>query len=302
MLSKSKIFLACCLFFIFGVAIHSFNREWSAYQLLWFLGATLFLVATVICWRKFSLRIIFLIILFLFLGLWRYSISIPRMQPCDLGFYNSQQVKIKGTICNEPELDANNQQFSFCGKIITFAGESRIINGKALITTARYPVYHYGDLLIVDGKLQKPEPFQGFAYDEFLAQKQIYSLFFYPKITLISENNLLNHKQKIYSGLLVFKQKFKSIINKGLEEPEASLANAMFLGYKHDIPDRIRTTFSRSGLSHIIAISGLHISILIAIIFEVMLLAGLSRNGSFYFSVLVLFFIYNYDRLSHICC
>lgn len=288
MLTKSQIFLACCLSFIIGVAVHSFRIGWSQYELMWFLAAVVSLVAVFIFWPQPRARTIFLVVLFLFLGIWRYSLVIPEISPADISFYNGQKAKIKGAVCSEPERNSGNQQFRLCSKTIIRDGEQRSVAGKILVTAEPYPAHYYGNLIILKGELQKPEPFQGFAYDRFLAKQDTYSVAYYPEITLLAQDPPLSWTETIYKELLVFKQKAKSSINKGLEEPEASLANAMFLGYKNGIPDEVRNMFSRAGLSHIIAISGLHVGILIAIIFEAMLAVGLSRNSAFYSSAVVL--------------
>ena len=76
----------------------------------------------------------------------------------------------------------------------------------------------------------------------------------------------------------------------GLGEPEASFTRAIVLGDKNGIPENIRRTFSRIGLSHVIAISGMHISILAALVMGLLFGAGLARKYAFYLSTLFLIF------------
>jgi competence protein ComEC len=268
--------------------MHSFYIGWSRYELVWFSVVAISLMAVFIFWQQPKARIVFLAILFLFLGFWRYSLSVPEMTSSDVGFYNGQKVKIKGVVCSEPDRGATSQKFRMCAKLLTGPGGAGSVDGKVLVHTGGYPRYDYGQLLAVEGKLQKPEPFQGFAYDKYLAKDGIYALFYYPEITALG-NGHIGRGGEWYKRLLFFKNKIAKTVNKGLPEPEASLANAMLLGYKSDIPDEVRNIFSRAGLSHIIAISGLHIGILIAIIFEIMLMAGLSRNSAFYSGTAILF-------------
>jgi competence protein ComEC len=77
-------------------------------------------------------------------------------------------------------------------------------------------------------------------------------------------------------------------IDRGLFEPSASLAGAIILGDKKGLPADLRTTFAQAGISHITAISGLHISILAALVMGALLGAGLPRRYAFYLSVLFL--------------
>jgi len=62
------------------------------------------------------------------------------------------------------------------------------------------------------------------------------------------------------------------------------------LGDKRGIPDDLRLTFSRIGLSHVIAISGMHISILSVLVMGLLLSFGLPRKYAFYISTLFLIF------------
>ena len=69
----------------------------------------------------------------------------------------------------------------------------------------------------------------------------------------------------------------RNIINYGLKEPESSLSKAIVLGDKKGIPDDLREIFSQAGISHIAAISGMHISIIVSLIIGLLLNIGLSR-------------------------
>jgi competence protein ComEC len=51
-----------------------------------------------------------------------------------------------------------------------------------------------------------------------------------------------------------------------LPEPQASLAQGIILGIRGNIPSSVKTDFSRTGTAHILAISGLHLSIVAGIL------------------------------------
>ena len=74
----------------------------------------------------------------------------------------------------------------------------------------------------------------------------------------------------------------------GLPEPEAGLAGAITLGYKKGIGVFWQKKFSEVGISHIIAISGLHISILAALVMGFALNIGLPRRKAFWLASLFL--------------
>lgn len=53
-----------------------------------------------------------------------------------------------------------------------------------------------------------------------------------------------------------------------------SVATAMVLGYKEDLPEEVRATYAQTGASHVLAVSGLHVGLIY------LLLTGLFRKGN----------------------
>lgn len=82
-------------------------------------------------------------------------------------------------------------------------------------------------------------------------------------------------KQKIYEIKQIIKEKIFSIF----DESDAGLFSAMITGDKSSIKPEIRKTFRDNGIAHILAISGLHLSILGLALFEL-----LRKKFSVYFS------------------
>ncbi|MBK7409721.1 MAG: ComEC/Rec2 family competence protein [Saprospirales bacterium] len=60
-----------------------------------------------------------------------------------------------------------------------------------------------------------------------------------------------------------------------LKDPAVySVATAMVLGYKEELPEEVRTTYAQTGASHVLAVSGLHVGLIY------LLLTGLLRKGN----------------------
>src|SRR6056297_1535842 len=66
------------------------------------------------------------------------------------------------------------------------------------------------------------------------------------------------------SGWVQIRQGFLSRIDRFFSEDEASLAKALFIGYKKELTEDARQAFSRAGLSHIMAVSGMHVGFIVA--------------------------------------
>ena len=63
-------------------------------------------------------------------------------------------------------------------------------------------------------------------------------------------------------GLSIFRKKCCSILEQSMDGADASVLKAMLFGNKTELDTEIKDLFSRSGISHVLAISGLHISMI----------------------------------------
>jgi competence protein ComEC len=221
-------------------------------------------------------------ILFLFLGVWRYSFSIHSSSKNEIASLNGTKQAVEGMIKNNPEISQKNQQFVL---EVDKTGKKRYF-GNLLVFADMYPKLSYGDKLTLDCKLNTPEPIEDFSYDKYLAMKNIFSVCYYPKIETLSNNNGI----KILSQIYKIKNNFKKSINQNLGEPSSQIVNAMILGDKKFLSDEIQLKFSKAGLSHIIAISGMHIGVFIIGLGLLFFFFGFSRNISFYLIISFLVF------------
>ncbi len=180
--------------------------------------------------------------------------------------YN-KNISFKAMVCEEADVDYKSRRLVLCA------------SSKVLVTANLYPEYDYGDYLKVSGKLLQPTKIEDFDYEKYLARYDIYSLMYYPKIEKVFGS--LNLKQKIFRQLLNFKQGVKAIIDRNLPEPESGLANAILLGYKRTVRRENLEAFSKTGLSHLIAISGSHITIMSALLSSFLFALGFKRKFSF---------------------
>lgn len=198
-----------------------------------------------------------------------------------------------------------NKQFAY-GQFYTFQGivknTDKKLNGYNLIVSPvnlenfsgdilvygdLYPSYQYGDILEIKAKVYKPEAIEDetgkiFRYDKYLAKDDILATCFRPKITVIAQ------QKDWYFYVYSLRQYLWNNLDKHLVEPASSLAKAMLLGTQREFAPEIRTIFSQVGLSHIIAISGSHMVIIVWLIQSIFLSLGFSRKSVFFFLILSL--------------
>jgi competence protein ComEC len=209
-------------------------------------------------------------------GIIRYPSLFPPADEHSLRAYNDKGiVEIQGMVSEEPDIRDTLCLLTFSASEIVVNGETKEISGTALIRVPRYPAYRYGDVLNVTGKLETPEPFDNFDYKAYLARQGIYSVVYYPKVEVSGQGQGVKPLQWIYS----LRERLAASLARALPEPQGSLAQGILLGLRGNIPDYLNDAFSRTGTAHILAISGLNISIVIAMFLSLgVLLFGRQRS------------------------
>lgn len=201
----------------------------------------------------------------LFSGALLFPTSQPQQDSSHIAFYNGQEVEIKGIINAEPEPRDRVTHLHFSTREIKIAEGWQTISGNTLLFVPRYPAYHYGDLLQVKGKLEEPPQLDEFDYAGYLASQGIHSTMLYPKTEVLATGKGLKPLEWLY-GL---RNSLAQSLARVLPEPQASLAQGIILGIRYNIPAEVRDSFVRSGTAHLLAISGLHLSIVAGILLSI---------------------------------
>ncbi len=119
------------------------------------------------------------------------------------------------------------------------------------------PLARYGDRLILAGELESPQPIDEFDYPAMLERQGIASVMAFPRVELVSEDGGFPARawlERARAALI-------GALERTVAEPAAAFGQAILLGARDDLPDALEDDFRRSGASHLLAISGLHIGI-----------------------------------------
>lgn len=261
-LRKLTFFYVFCFGFFAGIFIAK-----DFFGSVWFL-----VVSVLLIWLALKFKMRFLIFFAgIFFGAFRLFISYPDFSdPAFIGFYNGSEISFEGVIARE--VDARSD----CQKLYIDVAEP--MYGTVLVNVDRYPEYEYGDRVFISGDLQEPTSFSDFSYKNYLARYTVYSVSYSPYIEKISSGN----GNVFLSMMFSFKRKFESVLNEIFPEPSASLAAGLLLGSRRGIPEDVQNDFRDVGLSHIVAISGYNITIVIA--FVCSLLSFLPKKKQIVFS------------------
>lgn len=285
-MTLSKIFFYFCLAFIAGVFLNSlfFISQPIGLGILFF--GTFFLFIASIGKNK-KLTVFGLCLFFIFIGSWHYRIAESKILNNKLEEYNdwSQKIILTGVVIQEPEVKINRTRLEVKVEELIINNEKRIVSGKVLVTTDLYPKYDYGDKIKIKGKLKSPPVFEGFNYKDYLAKQGIYSVLYWPEIELIAQRR----GNPVLAVVLSFKEKLRMSINQNLASPQSVILEGIILGEEGRMSESLKEKFNITGLRHITAVSGMHITILSAILMQFLIGLGFWRKQAFYLTIILLF-------------
>lgn len=190
-------------------------------------------------------------------------------------YANEEWMTLRGSIAAEPDRRPMQTKYTITVEEIHTRSEGIIpVIGRILATDRRtWPEYHYGDTVIVRGTLERPGQIETFSYDNYLSRFGIYSVMYSASFEKTGGFGDPQHVagntaglQTILHHLFNLKERFEAQTNRLYAEPYASFMAGLLTGSRKGIPERLLEEFNITGLTHIIAISGYNITIIISII------------------------------------
>lgn len=271
--SKSKTFITFCFCFLLGIFIASLLELKLDWVYIYF--SLFILISSLIIFKEnkkvwFSLIGLFLIIL----GLARYQLAFVK-NDVDEGNNNFLAV-----VSSEPDVRSDG---------VRYIVEDKYNKNKYYFKSTLYPRYDYGDELEINCRLNKPGPSEGFRYDMYLARYGVFAECQNANIKKISSDN----GNRILRSIFDFKKIVSQKINNLWHEPYASFMAGLLYGYRGGLGE-LNDMFSRTGITHIVAISGYNITIIVSILITICVQVYIPRKKAFWIIVggIILFVLF----------
>ncbi|MDA0262892.1 MAG: DNA internalization-related competence protein ComEC/Rec2 [Chloroflexi bacterium] len=221
----------------------------------------------------------------LLVGVWRAD-SVSGPLP-GLTAQGTASVSLKGRIVSDPELSGARVGFTLDVRAADLGdgpvpAESKVLvwadPPDDLVSSRPPPYFDYGDLVSVSGRLDQPKPFGGFDYPAYLANQGISGIVFADSAVVTGEDG----------GWRAWPYSLRGRLSESIEDvlpyPQSALGQAMLLGQRSRLPPELVQDFRSTGTSHLLAISGLHVGVLV-----VMFVAAASwlfgRRGQYFLIV-----------------
>ncbi len=165
---------------------------------------------------------------------------------------------------------------------------------NVIVYTSKDHLYRIGNLITVKGSLQK---FQKASNPGQFNEELYYKIENIDFKLLADQISVSDSGSSIYHASLDrIKNRLISVYDDILEDREAGTLIAMLLGEKNMLEDDVKRLYQENGISHILAISGLHISLIGMSVFWLFRKCKLSIIVA---TVFTIFIIYSYGELTN---
>ncbi len=234
-------------------------------------GFTIFSILIIICiilcvviykiMPKESLFIILLVVFLIgFLNIQRHQYSANQDNHIS-NYLNAGKQSWEGTVIDNP--DTFPDKTVLIVRMIRTKQDARYqsVSGNIRLVILPDLDFRYGDYIRFSATLKKIVSFNnpgGFDYERYLNMKNIFaSAYIYNKSQIILlRKDKANH---LRSKLEDYRLYLQELLNQYSSSPQKEVIEAMTLGNKRGISTELRDIFNKTGTSHLLAISGLHI-------------------------------------------
>lgn len=256
-------FYLATLAFVFGVGARTLLPLESSLLLL-LIGAVFVLG---VGWRYFVQEGVYTAMVVcgvaLLFGVWRMDFAWSSVGASPLAYSVGETIELTGTVVREPEQRERSLQLYV-----------QTDTDLVLVSADRYETVRYGDVVLVEGKLKRPEEFvtdlgRTFNYPGYLLARGVEYTVSFPTVTVLGsgQGNI------VISNLLRFKQAFVTRLSQVLPEPQHGLGVGLLLGVTAGLGEDIEASFRTSGIIHIVVLSGYNVMLVVTFIMYVVAFA-----------------------------
>lgn len=252
LLNNYKIVLIVCSF-ILGILLNEYlDYPWIFVAITGCIG-----VVISILHRNFSF------LLFIPLGL-AFSANSQFISDNNILNYAGEKIDLEGVLYRSPESREEGTRLYVDALNVIHKGETEPTSGKVIIyTNENNESLAYGDKVrLLNIKLRAIENFKnpgGFNLKKFYGRQNINARGFAQGNKQIISFGLAESYSPILHYIDSLRIKYGVFVRAKFSSPESELVNAITIGEKRGIPQDVRVEFSKAGVAHVLAISGLHV-------------------------------------------
>lgn len=229
----------------------------------WLLLVLPFAAGAIAFWRRGRLGLILAACAALAMGGWRYTASVASSDPAAVHYYHgAKNAVVRGWVSAEPERSGTHLLLRVSARELEIDGRTRSVDGVIQARTGFFPVIPYGAMVQLTGDLDDPSMTNSPGYAAYLENRGVQTVMNLPKVEVLAGDG----GSPLLGALLALRARGRAAIYASLPEPHASLLAGILLGDDSGMPAALDEAFRRTGTTHIIAISGFNIAVIIGLL------------------------------------
>ena len=196
--------------------------------------------------------------------------------------YPEKNIKVEGIIVSNPEEKEYKNRYKV--KVLTVNASNTYKSTQIYIEVKKDIHFKYGDKVQLQGtfrKANKPRNEGGFNYQLYLKSIGIYGILKVDNLKKISSDNV----NIIAKSINTIKMVVLENIDKTLKEEEAQIVKGLILGETTMLEEELKEKFQIANISHVLAVSGMHI-VYIIIGIEIILKKCLGKRNVKYIVII----------------
>jgi len=284
-----KPFYFLC-FLIIGIIIQFYTKIWKHQLLTLFLFLLVFFLLLVLFYTL-QKKVAFTITSFfgfIFIGLFTTFITNPRNQKNYYAKMNKEDSTILLQI--HKVLKSNTYYNSYEADVIQI--DNHKTSGKILLKISKDSTItslKVHQNLFTKGSFKEiSHPLNPYAFDykNYLIKQGIeHQIHLNTNEYFLIKNDIFSFRKK----LIAFRTKIQTLLKQqNFTKDELAIINAILLGQKQTLSNNLKEDYAKAGAIHILAISGLHIGILLALLTQLFLPLKSLKNGPLISSLLII--------------
>ena len=232
---------------------------------------------------------------FILIGIASITFKNPQLKEKNYSNYVSENIN-ETVLVIDDILKSNPYYDNYIAKVVAVNGNQS--QGKIKLNIAKDSTrnqFAVDDKIIVFEnfkEIDKPKnPYQ-FNYKNYLARQQVYH-----QMTIYDNSFIyLNKNKTSLKGLAhTFRQKINTaLIKNGFKGDELAIINALLLGQRQEISKEIIENYQNAGAIHILAVSGLHVGIILLLLNFLFKPIERLKNGKVIKLILVVLFLWTF--------
>ena len=195
----------------------------------------------------------------LFAGGLRQALAEPQFDQGHVATFNGEDVTLEGIVIDEPKIRDRYSDLTLEARALATEGEDQQpAHGFVQILTSPFAAAGYGDRLQVRGRLERPSEED----EAYLERQKVYSVMDWPAVTRLGRGQ----GNGVYQAVYWAKSRAQQTIGELLPGREAALLSGILLGNDRGLSPELAQDFRTTGMTHIIAISGFNVAILVGVL------------------------------------